>query len=192
MARAAVLFLRGAAVEDRSGRCSARSPISLRLKADRRIISQYRRHQALPRIPSPRLKRILLAQVVLTGDPDIDADHARFVGLVDRLCDAVSAGRSKAEILEIYRLIAVDAAEHFRNEESAMARHHYSGLPAHRAAHGRLLADLEKIISAIGSARTKNQMINAANKIQHMLLEHMLKFDVGYKFHLQLQVWHGA
>ncbi len=85
---------------------------------------------------------------IAVGHAEIDADHRHLIALLNRLHEAVLAGRNDAEILAILTELAGFSTRHFGREEQLMAEFGYPGHDIHRWAHESFIHELSEIIRA--------------------------------------------
>jgi hemerythrin len=79
---------------------------------------------------------------LLVGVPVIDAQHQELFGRLDRLFEAIRAGRSALEIGNLLDFLAGYVREHFAAEEQVMKDASYPDRGAHEAEHRRFELDL--------------------------------------------------
>ncbi len=79
------------------------------------------------------------------GHEEIDRQHASLYETVNRLHDALRAGRSREEQVEILTFLRTYAVEHFQMEESFMEERGYPELESHRALHQDLLRQVMEL-----------------------------------------------
>jgi len=85
------------------------------------------------------------------GHDEIDRQHAALYDAVNRLHDALKAGRSRQELGEILTFLRAYTVEHFQMEETFMLEKAYPELASHRALHQDLIRqvmDLEEKYAA--------------------------------------------
>ncbi len=96
-------------------------------------------HGAMAEIDVERLPQLPVAFM--------NADHlreARLVNAVEAALDAHRRGEGTlAAVVEQLSLLAVHTREHFTREETAMREAGFPAYPAHKAAHDRVLADMD-------------------------------------------------
>ncbi len=73
------------------------------------------------------------------GHETIDHQHAALYEAVNRLNDALKAGRSRQEMADILGFLRSYTVDHFQAEESLMRETGYPGLEAHHALHAELV-----------------------------------------------------
>ncbi len=70
-----------------------------------------------------------------TGVGEIDSQHREFISALNRLMDAMSAGRGRDEVMPIISFIGEYTEKHFSTEEEYMRRYMYPGYEEHRLMH---------------------------------------------------------
>ncbi|MDP2875387.1 MAG: bacteriohemerythrin [Holophaga sp.] len=73
------------------------------------------------------------------GHETIDHQHAALYETVNRLNDALKAGRSRQEMVDILAFLRTYTVDHFQAEETLMRETGYPGLEAHHALHKGLV-----------------------------------------------------
>jgi hemerythrin len=79
---------------------------------------------------------------LIVGVPLIDQQHQELFGRLDRLVEAIRAGRSAQEVGGILDFLAGYVKEHFSAEEKVMEEAAYPEREAHAAEHRRFELDL--------------------------------------------------
>ncbi len=97
------------------------------------------------------MSRIQPEEVPELPVPFMNEDHRREVGLVNDVAAALDARAGAGvqpavlePVLERLALLAVAMREHFLREETAMRVSRFPGYALHRAAHDRVLADMDR------------------------------------------------
>ena len=83
----------------------------------------------------------------LTGDPQVDREHASLVAQLDRLERDIQAGDHQDVAGTVSFLLAY-VIEHFAHEEQLLAAAHWPGLEAHQVLHAELVARLDQMVNA--------------------------------------------
>lgn len=81
------------------------------------------------------------------GHQDIDSQHAGLFDAVNRLHDAMMAGKARQEVGGILAFLRGYTVDHFRSEEALMRAGAYPGYEAHKRLHDdltRQVLDLEE------------------------------------------------
>jgi len=85
---------------------------------------------------------IIWSADLMTGVTIIDDDHKKLVGMLNRLNEAMSAGKSKDVLAGILDELVQYTVKHFGHEEALMATHHYAGAAVHISEHKKLVGDV--------------------------------------------------
>jgi hemerythrin len=83
------------------------------------------------------------------GIPDMDAVHAEFATLVNRLAEA--EGEAFAAL---FPELLVHTRAHFAAEEELMRRTNFPGRQEHLAEHGRVLGEMERFAERLAAGKT--------------------------------------
>src|SRR3989339_1805386 len=79
------------------------------------------------------------------GVEEIDDQHKYFISLLNDLYDAIIAGKSRAELNELFLYLADYAEKHFATEERYFDEFGYEGTVEHKAKHQEMRDEIEKI-----------------------------------------------
>jgi hemerythrin-like metal-binding protein len=79
------------------------------------------------------------------GHEEIDEQHAALFDTVNRLHEALRAGRSRQELGDILSFLHTYTVTHFHAEEALMEASSYPGLPAHRTLHHELAQQVKDL-----------------------------------------------
>ena len=71
--------------------------------------------------------------------PSIDEQHKKLITLLNRLNDAMKAGKAKEVVVSVLKEVIDYTSYHFATEESHMENVHFSGVFSHRIEHGKLV-----------------------------------------------------
>lgn len=82
------------------------------------------------------MQRIIWDGSLALGHEDIDRQHERLAGLINRLAVSWDAPDREHVVMQAITDMYLYANEHFREEEALMAATGYPGLEAHKAMHG--------------------------------------------------------
>jgi hemerythrin len=118
--------------------------------------------------------------------PSLDAQHQKLIGLVNRLHDAMRAGKGASVVESVLAELASYTRTHFTNEEILMKAYGYPGLEAHAAEHRRLVADVQELQADLkgGTLLTLTVM----DFLQDWLTRHILQSDKQYSPYLAKKV----
>ncbi len=74
-----------------------------------------------------------------SGNSQIDSDHKQLIGLLNKLHDAMSAGKGNAVLGTILDELISYTATHFKREEMLMQQIGYADFVSHKAEHVKLV-----------------------------------------------------
>jgi hemerythrin-like metal-binding protein len=118
------------------------------------------------------------------GIPEIDADHQRFIGLVNALNAAIITRRPIDEIKVCLRAVQADAVAHFAHEEVLFKRRGYPEAAEHAQRHAEILQALRDITDEATTQGLEYEWIAVGLQIKQVLNEHLLTEDMKYRdFH---------
>jgi hemerythrin-like metal-binding protein len=113
--------------------------------------------------------------------PEIDAEHQRFIRLVNALNEAIIGRMDVAEVRKRMRAILEDAAAHFAHEEVLFREWGYSQADEHALKHAQIMSALHGIMEGFEHGRTEYEWIEAGLQIKQVLVEHLLTEDMKYR-----------
>ncbi|HTN50785.1 MAG TPA: hemerythrin family protein [Anaeromyxobacter sp.] len=118
-----------------------------------------------------------LDQALLTGDPQIDAQHRELFSRVDRLLHA-SRERRREEVARLIDYLGDYVVSHFAAEERIMEASRYPGLEAHRLEHRRFLEELGALRREfLADGPGPLFVIRIGNRVTAWLREHVYRVD---------------
>jgi hemerythrin len=83
----------------------------------------------------------------LTGNAQVDYEHASLVAQFDRLERDLRQGDAN-DVAGTVAFLLSYVIEHFTHEEAVLAEAHWPGLAEHRVTHGEFIAQLEHFVQA--------------------------------------------
>lgn len=113
-----------------------------------------------------------------SGDPVIDGQHRRLMGLVSEFHDEIKAGHDSMSALKMLELLASYAISHFDYEIDFYRKHGFDGLDRHIHLHDELKQKLAHRILAVkqGQRPLKSDMaVFAHDWIVHHIMEEDLE-----------------
>lgn len=117
--------------------------------------------------------------------PELDDDHRQLIEDAESLPQFIRDVRPWSEIVANVDLMADRCRAHFRREEQILERDHYPRYEFHRQEHARIEREIADIVARVRSnGEPSPAMIEAALYFRGMLIDHLLRFDLGYKSHL--------
>lgn len=115
------------------------------------------------------------------GVVEIDEQHQELFRRVDALLEAVQARRSAAEAASLLQYLDDYVVTHFSAEEALMKGHHYPGLAAHQAEHGRFVEDLAGLRREYDrDGPTALLVIRVNARVAQWLFEHINRADRAF------------
>jgi hemerythrin len=92
-----------------------------------------------PHLEVSPMSLIVWGQNLEVGVAMIDAQHRELVAIVNRLSDAMAAGKGKAVVGVILMELITYTQKHFETEERLMREHAYVSAPSHQSEHRALV-----------------------------------------------------
>ncbi|MGC4048346.1 MAG: bacteriohemerythrin [Paludibaculum sp.] len=115
--------------------------------------------------------------------PDIDAQHKRLVGTINRLQDAMLQGKGK----DVIHSVLVDLEEytkyHFTFEEELLSRHGYPKILAQESQHRNFVSKLIKFRNDYDSGSI-TMSVTVMEFLRDWLTQHILLEDKAYSDHM--------
>ena len=126
-----------------------------------------------------------------TGIEVVDRQHRELVEQVNRLLQAMRAGKGRKVVGDLLAFLGRYAVEHFQTEEEIMRKGGYPEYERHRAVHEAFKRDFAKLAAEYEKqANTKLALtIEVQKRVMEWLRQHILKTDKKAAEHLRE---HGA
>ncbi|MEW6646500.1 MAG: hemerythrin family protein [Pseudomonadota bacterium] len=118
----------------------------------------------------------------LLGNPGMDATHAEFVALVNRL--ATAEGR---EFQTLFLELLDHTGEHFGAEEALMEESGFPAIAEHRAEHWRVLGELRALGQRVMQGRITLARSYVAEQIPSWFSVHAATMDSALAAHLAIR-----
>jgi len=118
---------------------------------------------------------------------EIDTQHMQLVQLINDLYSALSLGKGKQQLNEIFDELFDYAKTHFFSEEKLMFVHGYNGYEEHKKEHERFVDEIKKYKGKFESGDSKTS-IEVAQFLKDWLINHIMKTDQQYAPYLQERV----
>jgi hemerythrin-like metal-binding protein len=112
------------------------------------------------------------------GIPEIDANHQRFIALINELDRSHSERIKTTEIHKRLQLVIDDTKLHFENEEKFFQEWRYPNADVHASSHKLVLKILKRIQDSFMPFGPEAEWPDAALKIQNILISHILAEDM--------------
>jgi hemerythrin len=118
------------------------------------------------------------------GIPQVDAQHKRLVDLVNKLHDAMMAGKGDQVVDSIVQELIAYTLSHFRDEEALMRQHAYPLAARHHEEHEALTADVKRRLAALATSRSR-VTVELPAFLRDWLTRHILGSDKAFATYLQ-------
>jgi len=124
------------------------------------------------------------------GVPAMDAEHRQLLKLTNDFLTAAHDHAPFPRLCHIMGELIARTRIHFQSEETLLDHSGYPGLAGHRAAHGRLLVDAQRLYerflvldAAPGHEEeaTRALTLEAARFLQRWLVDHIIAEDRPYR-----------
>ncbi len=113
--------------------------------------------------------------------PEIDAEHQRFIGLVNDLNEAIVARMDVEVIKRCMQAILDDAAAHFAHEEALFKEWRYPAAEEHAQRHVQITDALHEIMLRFQHGGTEYEWVWAGLEVKQALVAHMVNEDMKYR-----------
>ena len=113
--------------------------------------------------------------------PEIDAEHQRFILLINQLNETIAARKDIGDIKKCMRAIMDDAAAHFAHEEALFREWRYPSAEEHAKWHAQITQALSSIMDGLERGMSEYECIEAGLKIKQVLIQHLLTEDMKYR-----------
>jgi hemerythrin len=113
--------------------------------------------------------------------PEIDAEHQRFIRLVNELNEAIVGRMDTEEIKHRMQAIVDDAVTHFAHEEALLRGWGYPAAEEHAERHAQIIQALREIMARFEHDGTEYEWVEAGLQIKKALIEHLLNEDMKYR-----------
>lgn len=111
-----------------------------------------------------------------TNHPNIDSDHRKLVDLVNKLFDAMQAGKGKDACGQVLNELVSYTKTHFAMEERLMATHGYARMAEHKAEHAKLIKDVSDFKTKF-DAGSLTVTASLLSYLRDWLINHISKSD---------------
>ena len=118
------------------------------------------------------------------GIPEMDNQHKKWVGILNKFYDQVSKSDLKTNMLEMLEEALDYTKFHFREEEKFMASISYAKIDEQKRMHKDIITTLEDFRKTINSDKTITSM-SLTNEMKKWLKEHILVEDKKYADYLK-------
>jgi len=118
------------------------------------------------------------------GLTSIDAQHKRFVDLINDLHDAMTSGKGGTVVGSTLKDLAAYTRVHFASEEGLMRRHGYPDYAPHKAIHDALVARVEDLRRRQDAGETA-VTVDVLTMLTGWLTDHIQGVDKRYSPFMQ-------
>lgn len=126
--------------------------------------------------------RIVWSETWSVGIDELDEQHRSFLGFVESLEQAIADRKDKDIISALLTEVITGTTDHFRHEECILAESGYPGADAHRVEHHRLETMIAERAEVFRKSDSRDEWSEAAQQIKTALLNHLVRFDMNYKW----------
>lgn len=120
------------------------------------------------------------------SNPEIDAEHQRFIALLNELNGAIIGGHhDNADIERIMNVLLGDAIAHFSHEERLFVEKGYPAAQAHTQIHSAIISKFKQTLKQIHDSEFSNGWIERVLTIKNLLINHILIDDTKYSEYLR-------
>lgn len=114
------------------------------------------------------------------GIPDIDADHKRFICLINDFIRAIVERMGLLEIGIRLQLVLEDAERHFAQEEKLFKKWQYPHALRHANKHREVIKAVHDIMEEAKTYNFDSEWKNAELAIKDVLVSHVMDEDMKY------------
>jgi hemerythrin-like metal-binding protein len=113
-----------------------------------------------------------------TGYELIDSQHKQLIGMVNKLIEASSSGKSAAVVTEALDFLASYAVNHFADEEKLQVKYSYPDYVGHKRKHDEVKVVVEGLVQRVKNEGPTEELIEeVCFTIGSWLLEHIMGDD---------------
>jgi len=113
-----------------------------------------------------------------TGHEKIDAQHKKLIGMVNKLIEASSQGKSADAVTEALTFLAGYAVEHFIDEEKLQKDFNYPDYGEHKAKHDKFREVVTSLVVQVKKEGPTEELIEkVCDTVGNWLLNHIMGDD---------------
>lgn len=113
------------------------------------------------------------------GLPDIDQQHKKLVGIINRLHDAMKTGSAQALIIRVVDDLVEYTREHFAYEERMIQAAGYPHVAEHAKKHRAMVAQVQAFRERVGGTHA-TLPLQLMDFLKSWLTQHILSSDMDY------------
>jgi len=110
---------------------------------------------------------------------DMDMQHQQLFGLLNQLHDAMSHGKGREVLPEVFEELIQYTKSHFASEELLMQKYNYPGLVIHKGQHEDLIVQVSKLQKQFLAGDFSASM-QTRDFLKQWLIEHIKRSDQKY------------
>lgn len=130
---------------------------------------------------NPMPWRLTWSDALSVGIPEIDAEHKRFIALINALNESIAERMSLSEVRRRMQDILIDAAAHFEHEEIMFREWGYPDAARHAREHAAAIKILNDIMHRIEHSEVDYEWVEAGVHVKELLVSHLLNEDMKYR-----------
>jgi hemerythrin len=127
------------------------------------------------------------------GVREIDSQHQELFARLNRLSEAIEAGKGTADLATIFQFLDDYVVRHFRAEEDLQKRNRYPHFAMHSAEHCRFLLELERLKQRLAKEGPSDALVHlTTNVLGQWLIQHIGRLDkalAGYLAQHKTEEW---
>ncbi len=114
----------------------------------------------------------------------MDNQHQKLFELLNKLHDAMSQGKGRDTLPEVFNNLIEYTKSHFADEEALMKKYDYPGFNVHKNQHDKLIAQVVQLQTKFLSGDL-SASIQTRDFLKQWLVEHIQGTDQKYSKHLK-------
>ncbi|MEF9941654.1 MAG: hemerythrin family protein [Lachnospiraceae bacterium] len=121
-----------------------------------------------------------------TGNATIDGQHKELIQAINKLLDACSAGKGRAEVEQTSQFLLNYTSRHFADEEKLQIQSKYPDYPNHKRYHTEFVKVVQNITKELDKEGPTIVMVGKVNTaIAGWLLNHIKREDAKVAAHIR-------
>ena len=124
------------------------------------------------------------------GDPELDRQHQKLIGIINSFHEAMASRKSQTVIGDLLDKLNTYALEHFRYEEERMRAGGYPQLAEHRETHAAMLGTVKEMQGRFKQGALSQ--LEFMKLLKNWLTQHIQKSDKQYTPYLRTSGTHAT
>lgn len=120
---------------------------------------------------------LVWTQNIATGVDWQDAEHRILFERINRLIDAMQAGKGREELSGLFKFLDDYVKTHFRNEESAMDKYDYPEARYHRMEHNKFIDNILYLKYEFNREAYGGSVAEARKLLADWFYDHIARID---------------